>query len=87
MKVVSFVWIGGIATIKRMAFAREKENPMDLISKISVDTEDVSLALELIKEFNFEVEKSNHLLKEQLDMVRKVFETTVKYNEMCKWGK
>lgn len=60
---------------------------MELTSKITIDVEDVKAALELTKEFNFEVEKSNHLLREQLDLVRKVFETTTKYNEMCKLNK
>lgn len=60
---------------------------MELANKISVDTQDVKEALELIKEFSFEVEKSNHLLSEQLDLVRKIFETTAKYNEMCKLNK
>lgn len=57
---------------------------MEMTSKISVDTTDVKAALELIEKFNFEVEKSNHLLEEQLYLVQKVFETTVKYNDICK---
>jgi len=60
---------------------------MEMTSKISVDTKEVRDALELIKEFNFEVEKSNHLLSEQLDLVREIFKTTAKYNDMCKLNK
>ena len=56
---------------------------MELTSKIPVDTTDVKAALELIEKFNFEVDKSNHLLREQIDLLRKTFETTKKYNGIC----
>lgn len=56
---------------------------MEMTSKISIDMEDVKTALELIKEFNSEVEKSNNLLREQIDLLQKTFETTKKYNGIC----